>query len=81
MASTASRGEHWTEEATLALIAIWSEENVQHQLEGLTRNTIVYQEIAKAVLRMFSFTKFRVNALLPFLEQLRVSSERRLRAS
>jgi len=36
----------WSVEETKALIAIWGQENVQHQLDGVYRNRDIYQRIA-----------------------------------
>ena len=36
----------WSVEETKALIAIWGQENVQRQLDGVHRNREVYQRIA-----------------------------------
>ena len=36
----------WTAEETRALISVWSQTNVQNQLDGVTRNRIVFEKIA-----------------------------------
>uniref|UniRef100_A0A1X7V6C0 Myb/SANT-like DNA-binding domain-containing protein n=1 Tax=Amphimedon queenslandica TaxID=400682 RepID=A0A1X7V6C0_AMPQE len=35
----------WSAEATAALLAIWGEENVQEQLDGVARNRSIYERI------------------------------------
>ena len=37
----------WTAEETRALVSVWSQTNVQNQLDGVTRNRIVFEKIAK----------------------------------
>lgn len=37
----------WTDEETLKLIELWSEETIQVQLEGCKRNMHVYQKISR----------------------------------
>ena len=37
----------WNAEMTKALIAIWSQENVQSQLDNVVRNRYVYENVAK----------------------------------
>ena len=41
-----ARGSLWTNDEVSALIAVWGEEEIQHQLEGVKRNIKVYQKIA-----------------------------------
>ena len=45
----------WSTEATRALIAIWGEENVQEQLDSVSRNRTIFEKIA-ASLRAKGFT-------------------------
>ena len=47
MASSGSRGSMWSDNEVRALIAIWGESDVQEELDGATRNKVVFQEIAK----------------------------------
>jgi len=42
-------GAGWSTEATRALISLWSEANVQERLDGVTRNRIIYEEIAEGM--------------------------------
>ena len=37
----------WTAEETRALVSVWSQTNVKNQLDGVTRNRIVFEKIAK----------------------------------
>ena len=36
----------WDADATKALINIWGQENVQSQLDSVTRNRVIYEKIA-----------------------------------
>ena len=47
MASNVSRGSVWEDEQVRALIAIWGETNIQEELDGATRNKVVFKEIAR----------------------------------
>ena len=38
-------GAGWDADATKALISIWGQENVQNQLDSITRNSVIYQKI------------------------------------
>ena len=38
---------NWTDEETLKLIALWSEDSIQAMLEGCKRNKDVYAKLAK----------------------------------
>ena len=40
------RAACWSEDEVKALIAIWGESNIQEELDGATRNKVVFQEIA-----------------------------------
>ena len=37
----------WDADATKALIGIWDQENVQNQLDSVTRNRVIYEKIAQ----------------------------------
>ena len=37
----------WSAEATEELVAVWSNENVQNQLDGVSRNRTIFEKIAK----------------------------------
>ena len=37
----------WSNEETIKLIELWSEDSIQAQLEGSKRNTIVFNKIAR----------------------------------
>ena len=39
----------WSSEATKALISIWGEQNVQEQLDDVSRNKSIYEKIAAAM--------------------------------
>uniref|UniRef100_A0A5F8HAE9 Myb/SANT-like DNA-binding domain-containing protein n=1 Tax=Monodelphis domestica TaxID=13616 RepID=A0A5F8HAE9_MONDO len=39
-------GKHWTINEVRALIGIWSEKNIQKQLEGTMRNKRIFEQIA-----------------------------------
>ena len=39
----------WSSEATKALISIWGEQNIQEQLDGVSRNKSIYEKIAAAM--------------------------------
>ena len=41
-----ARGSLWTNDKVSALIAVWGEQEIQHQLDGAKRNIKVYQKIA-----------------------------------
>jgi len=44
-----ARGAGWSTEATRALISLWGEANVQERFDGVTRNRIIYEEIAEGM--------------------------------
>ena len=46
---SAKKGEPWTEAETRALIAAWSDRQIQEKIEKTHRNADVYADIAKAV--------------------------------
>ena len=37
----------WSADATRALVAIWSQENVQSQLDGVSRNKTIFERISR----------------------------------
>lgn len=37
----------WSPEATAELITVWSQENVQNELDGVSRNRTIFERIAK----------------------------------
>ena len=37
----------WSAEETRALVGVWGQENVQSELDGVTRNRTVFERIAK----------------------------------
>ena len=37
----------WTGEETWALVSVWGEANIQEDLDGVTRNKIIYEKITK----------------------------------
>ena len=39
----------WTVNATRALIAIWGEQNIQENLDGVSRNKKIFEKIAEAM--------------------------------
>ncbi|XP_041126148.1 uncharacterized protein LOC121326752 [Polyodon spathula] len=39
-------GKHWTDDEVRALLHIWSDSNIQTQLEGAVRNKSIFEEIA-----------------------------------
>ena len=39
----------WSTDATRALIAIWGEQNIQQNLDGVTRNKTICEKIAMAM--------------------------------
>ena len=39
----------WSTDATRALIAIWGEQNIQQNLDGVTRNKTIFEKIAAAM--------------------------------
>ena len=48
MASVSTnRGTSWTDNEVKALIGLWGESDVQEELDGVVRNKVVYEEIAK----------------------------------
>ena len=42
----AERGRTWGESKTAKLLELWSEEGIQAQLRGMTRNEVPYRKIA-----------------------------------
>ena len=47
----------WNNSATRALIAVWGEQNIQEQLDGVARNRVVYEKVSASLLEMgFTFT-------------------------
>ena len=45
-------GLTWCDSSTRALIEIWNDQNIQEQLEGSTRNIIVYRRMADRLNRV-----------------------------
>nr|XP_033800439.1 uncharacterized protein LOC117360582 isoform X2 [Geotrypetes seraphini] len=43
-------GKHWNDHEVRALIHIWSDETIQKQLEGATRNKEIFEEIANRLM-------------------------------
>lgn len=43
----ATRGLSWTNSEVKALITIWSDDNIQLQLDGARRNKTVFEKVAK----------------------------------
>ncbi|XP_029443094.1 uncharacterized protein LOC115083420 isoform X2 [Rhinatrema bivittatum] len=43
-------GKHWSDNEVRALIHIWSDETIQKQLEGATRNKEIFEEIASRLM-------------------------------
>ena len=37
----------WSTDATRTLISIWSDQNIQEQLDGVVRNRVVHEEVAE----------------------------------
>ena len=37
----------WTSEETRALVSVWGEANIQEELDGVTRNKVIYEKITK----------------------------------
>ena len=37
----------WSTEATRALVSVWSQENVQSELDGVSRNRTIFERISK----------------------------------
>ena len=54
------RGLHWTEEKTKLLIEIWSDEQIQQQLKGTTRNIAVYEKVVKELQQRHNITRTAV---------------------
>ena len=46
MASKADRGRNWTDEETLVLVSVWSDDVVQTELEGCHRNQHFFQKMS-----------------------------------
>ena len=42
----------WTSEETQALISVWGQENVQSQLDGVQRNRVIFEGIARQMCEM-----------------------------
>ena len=40
-------GSGWSAEETRSLISLWGEANVQSQLDGVSRNRVIYERIAR----------------------------------
>ena len=40
----------WSVDATKALVVVWSQENVQNQLDGVSRNKTIFERISKEML-------------------------------
>ncbi|NWZ29180.1 ZSC29 protein, partial [Asarcornis scutulata] len=49
-------GKHWTVDEVRALIHIWSDKNIQQQLEGTVRNKRIFEHVA-ARLRKFGIVR------------------------
>ena len=39
----------WSSEAIKVLISVWGEQNIQEQLDGVSRNKSIYEKIAAAM--------------------------------
>lgn len=37
----------WSTEATRSLVSVWSQENVQNELDGVSRNRTIFERISK----------------------------------
>ena len=48
----ASRGIAWSNKEVKALIAIWSDDKIQEQLDGTVRNKAVFEKIAGKMVEM-----------------------------
>lgn len=46
-ATLSAMSSGWTHEQTRALVSVWSQANVQSELDGVTRNRVVFERIAK----------------------------------
>lgn len=42
----------WTDDATRALLSLWSEHNIQDQLDGVKRNSHIYAKLASDLSEM-----------------------------
>ena len=49
------RGSLWTNDEVSALIAVWGEEEIQHQLDGAKRNIKVYEKITDRLKENYRF--------------------------
>ena len=47
-----SRGTSWTDKEIKALINIWGEDNIQEELDGAVRNSVIYSSISKKMYDM-----------------------------
>ena len=45
--TTTNRGCAWSGDEVKALLAVWGESNIQHELDGAVRNKVVYVNISK----------------------------------
>ena len=45
--TTTNRGRAWSDNEVKALLAVWGESNIQHELDGAVRNKVVYVNISK----------------------------------
>ena len=45
-------GAGWTDDATRALLSLWSEHNIQDQLDGVKRNSHIYAKLASDLSEM-----------------------------
>ena len=52
----------WTSEETRALVSIWSQENIQSVLDGVSRNRLIFENNAQELNKM-SFEKNGSNAI------------------
>ena len=37
----------WSTDATRALVSVWSQQNIQNELNGVSRNRAIYERIAR----------------------------------
>ena len=37
----------WSADATRALVSVWSQQNVQNELDGVSRNRAIFERIAR----------------------------------
>ena len=66
----AEKGRQWTDRKTMLLLELWSEEGIQHQLQGATWNNAIFRRIAQDLAKSgFQHTVVQIRAKIKTLKK------------